>query len=212
MLKRRGISISVDNLGRIVPRVSPFVPKLNLMSNSLCQISLSPYRDHKSDSTSSYYFLAFHINISARACIFQSHEDTSNVLPLLRDDEADQRQHRHGVTIRPTSRCTNISRAKSAASTYTSYSGQKVDGELKLPKTFLTRKGALLLFSSPDPDQELSEKEKDYLQHARKLLKHRYKDYCSKLGGSVDRLVQSILMFGDQVSRLFTIISFKAVS
>ena len=189
----------------------------SLMWNYYLQTSLLPYRDHKSDYNFSqlpFFSTLFNLvrnNIFARLCIFQSHEDTSNVLPLLRDDEADQRQHRHGVTIRPTSRCTNISRAKSAASTYTSYSGQKEHGELKLPKTFLTRKGALLLFSSPDPDQELSEKEKDYLQHARKLLKHRYKDYCSKLGGSVDRLVQSILMFGDQVSRLFTIISFKAV-
>lgn len=72
-----------------------------------------------------------------------------------------------------------------------------------LPKTYLTKKGALMLFTAPKDDQELDES-----YGSPKVVKtHRVKkllDSSLKIG-SLDRLAMSILQYGDEEVHLFLV-------
>ena len=120
-------------------------------------------------------------------------QDSDKVLPLLPTDEA---HHHHGITVSP--------RAPSSMSRHPpgeKPAMEKPDGELLLPKTFITRKGALMLFSAPDDVASLSMEDKLYMKKARRLLRRRYTDQIAKFG-KLSRLAQSILIFGDEVNNV----------
>lgn len=70
--------------------------------------------------------------------------------------------------------------------------------EAVIPKTYLTRRGRLLLFSGPtDHDmEEMNAREDEKIRD--KLRKMSDKELQQKFG-SLSRLAQSILSFGDQV-------------
>ena len=76
--------------------------------------------------------------------------------------------------------------------------GEKEDGQLVIPKTFVTRKGAMVLFSAPD-NIKLDISEQDKRQLKRKLLRDRNMDVESKFG-TLARFAKSVLAFGDEVS------------
>ena len=107
------------------------------------------------------------------------------MLPLL---PIDQDYHPHGITISP--------RLYSAATK--AQPSEKSNGELVLPKTFITRKGALMLFTAPNDFDELLEDDNLYLKKAHRFLRTHYAEQIAKLG-NLSRLAQSILMFGDEV-------------
>ena len=145
-------------------------------------------------------------------------------LPLINEQEP----HRHGVTIGHMSRsstsfsyksniappATPISRSEklqretthnrlSRETTYVDHSS-KYD----LPKTFLTKKGALMLFTAPkDDDQEVDESSGNprvvRTQRVKKIL-----DSSLKIG-SLDRLAMSILQYGDEEVYILFSISIK---
>ena len=71
------------------------------------------------------------------------------------------------------------------------------DRELLLPKTYTTRKGALVLFTPPG-EFSLTEFDKVYLN---KAFSDNYIDYANTFG-SLARLAQSVLMYGDDVSEI----------
>ena len=84
--------------------------------------------------------------------------------------------------------------------TYASKATEKQDGEMVLPKTFLTKKGAILLFTAPESlDLDLTEHEKKIL-HKRMKKKDVVSDMVKKIG-TIDRLSKSVLMFGDEASK-----------
>nr|XP_022293237.1 calponin homology domain-containing protein DDB_G0272472-like isoform X11 [Crassostrea virginica] len=142
-----------------------------------------------------------------------SDQHAEEKLPLINEQEP----HRHGVTIGHMSRsstslsyksniappATPISRSEklqretthnrlSRETTYVDHSS-KYD----LPKTFLTKKGALMLFTAPkDDDQEVDESSGNprvvRTQRVKKIL-----DSSLKIG-SLDRLAMSILQYGDE--------------
>ena len=72
------------------------------------------------------------------------------------------------------------------------------DRELLLPKTYTTRKGALVLFTPPG-EFSLTECDKVYLDKA--FSADNYVDYAGTFG-SLARLAQSVLMYGNQVSQI----------
>jgi hypothetical protein len=140
-------------------------------------------------------------------------------LPLINEREP----HRHGVTIGHMSRCstslsiksniappaTPISRSEklqretthnrlSREVTSVSREITSVDQNSKydLPKTYLTKKGALMLFTAPKEEQEFDEfsgsPKKVKMQRVKKLLD------ASLQIGSLDRLAMSILQYGDE--------------
>ena len=82
-----------------------------------------------------------------------------------------------------------------SASSGRSYRG---DRELLLPKTYTTRKGALMLFTPPG-EFSLTEGDKVYLDKA--FSADNYVDYANTFG-SLARLAQSVLMYGNQVSQI----------
>jgi hypothetical protein len=94
--------------------------------------------------------------------------------------------HRHGVTV--------SSRIKSAQSSARS---EKSDGELLLPKTFCTRKGALLLFTAPETVPELTNEDRDFIRE--KMRISNIQGLSQKIG-TLHRLTKSVLMYGDEVS------------
>ncbi|XP_019920525.3 calponin homology domain-containing protein DDB_G0272472 isoform X5 [Magallana gigas] len=133
-------------------------------------------------------------------------------LPFINEQEP----HRHGITVGHMSRCstslsfksgmappaTPISRSEKLQRETThnrlSRETTSVDHSSKydLPKTYLTKKGALMLFTAPKDDQELNES-----YGSPKVVKtHRVKkllDSSLKIG-SLDRLAMSILQYGDE--------------
>eukprot|EP00105_Crassostrea_gigas_P036382 XP_019920530.1 PREDICTED: calponin homology domain-containing protein DDB_G0272472 isoform X7 [Crassostrea gigas] len=133
-------------------------------------------------------------------------------LPFINEQEP----HRHGITVGHMSRCstslsfksgmappaTPISRSEKLQRETThnrlSRETTSVDHSSKydLPKTYLTKKGALMLFTAPKDDQELDES-----YGSPKVVKtHRVKkllDSSLKIG-SLDRLAMSILQYGDE--------------
>ncbi|CAL1546119.1 unnamed protein product [Lymnaea stagnalis] len=101
-------------------------------------------------------------------------------LPSLDSNTA---QHRHGPTV--------------LTKDSTTFSGVPIadDGHLELPKTFLTRKGALILFTAPD---ELPVEPPRSPRLRRK--RHKQKDFIDlslKLR-TLERLSLSVLQFGDK--------------
>ncbi|XP_064629020.1 titin homolog [Lineus longissimus] len=92
--------------------------------------------------------------------------------------------HHHGVTI--------SSRIKSAQSSTRS---EKPDGELILPKTFCTRKGALLLFTAPEKIPGLSEEDREFIRE--KMRISNIQDLSNRIG-TLHRLTKSVLMYGDE--------------
>ena len=75
---------------------------------------------------------------------------------------------------------------------------EKEDGQLVIPKTYVTRKGAMVLFSAPE-DITLNISEKDKRRLKRKLLRDRNVDVESKFG-TLARFTKSVLAFGDEVN------------
>ena len=71
------------------------------------------------------------------------------------------------------------------------------DRELFLPKTYTTRKGALVLFTPPG-EFSLTDYDKVYLNKA--FSSETFVDYASTFG-SLACLAQSVLMYGDNVSQ-----------
>ena len=113
---------------------------------------------------------------------FQCPEDVLPVLPV--DDD----YHPHGITVSP----------RLYPPSPKSQPSEKPNGELVLPKTFITRKGALMLFTAPDDFDKLSEDDKFYVRKAHHILRKHYAEQITKLG-KLSRLAQSILIFGDEV-------------
>ncbi|XP_061169189.1 calponin homology domain-containing protein DDB_G0272472-like [Saccostrea echinata] len=131
-------------------------------------------------------------------------------LPFINEPE----HHRHGVTIGHLSRCstslsiksniappaTPISRSEKLQRETThnrlSRETTSVDHKVDLPKTYLTKKGALMLFTAPKDDEELEEAYGDpriaKMHREKKLL-----DSSLKIK-SLDRLAMSILQYGDE--------------
>ena len=104
-------------------------------------------------------------------------------LPLLTESD-----HRHGFTV--------TSRTRSAL--INTPTGEREDGQLVIPKTYVTRKGAMVLFSAPENVKlDLSEKDKKALKG--KLLRKRNGDIETKFG-TLARFTKSVLSFGDDVS------------
>ena len=104
-------------------------------------------------------------------------------LPLLTESD-----HRHGFTV--------TSRTRSAL--INTPAGEREDGQLVIPKTYVTRKGAMVLFSAPENVKlDLSEKDKKALKG--KLLRKRNGDIETKFG-TLARFTKSVLAFGDDVS------------
>ncbi|XP_074650857.1 uncharacterized protein LOC141905743 isoform X2 [Tubulanus polymorphus] len=89
--------------------------------------------------------------------------------------------HRHGVTVRYNN--------DQSTELY-----HKQDGELLLPKTNLTRKGALLLFVAPEKVPGLTETEKQFM---RKRLQNMNMIELNEKIGTIQRLGQSVLQYGD---------------
>ncbi|KAK7107477.1 apical junction molecule ajm-1-like isoform X3 [Littorina saxatilis] len=94
-------------------------------------------------------------------------------------------RHKHGVTVTPRT---------GRGVPYPHPPQLKEDGCLELPKTFLTRKGALLLFAAPDAAPQ-----KDHMRTriSRKPKKQELIDLSLKLG-TLERLSLSVLQYGDQ--------------
>ena len=107
--------------------------------------------------------------------------------------DVEHERHKHGVTITP--------RAQGRGFPYPSQPHPKDDGCLELPKTYLTRKGALLLFSATDAPPE-----KDHMRPRlpRKRKQQELIDLSLKLG-TLERLSLSVLQYGDQVKKNFFI-------
>ena len=104
-------------------------------------------------------------------------------LPLLTESD-----HRHGFTV--------TSRMRTAL--INTPTGEKEDGQLVIPKTYVTRKGAMVLFSAPENVKlDISEKDKKVLKG--KLLKNRNGEIETKFG-TLARFTKSVLAFGDDVS------------
>ena len=115
-------------------------------------------------------------------------QSVSKSLPTL-DVPEDAISHRHGVTIGP--------RMPSARLTSATYRGEKSDGELVLPKTYTTRKGALVLFTPGGEELSLSLSQQKQL--SKDFLKANQVDLSAKFG-SLTRFAHSVLTFGDEVS------------
>jgi len=118
-------------------------------------------------------------------------------------------QHRHGVTVGQMSRSsTSLSfRSNHTAATHPhvqlSREHTMPDGQLAIPKTYLTRKGALLLFSSPNDTVRNEEGDSGLLsrQKMAQINKLNVAELCNKLG-TMERLSLSILQYGDQVQNI----------
>ncbi|GFO40240.1 translation initiation factor if-2, partial [Plakobranchus ocellatus] len=93
--------------------------------------------------------------------------------------------HRHGVTITPRSK--------------TPYTEVPIaeDGHLEIPKTFVTRKGALVLFTAPDDTPQEPLKTPTPTPRRRRRKPKSVIDLSLKLK-TLERLSLSVLQFGDQ--------------
>ncbi|XP_064612038.1 apical junction molecule-like [Liolophura sinensis] len=94
--------------------------------------------------------------------------------------------HRHGVTV--------SSRVKSASS---SFRTSIPDGSIALPKTYLTRKGALLLFSSPEEEEYNPLRGFSQQYQPRGINKDNLIDLSLNIG-TLQRLTSSVLQYGDK--------------
>ena len=74
------------------------------------------------------------------------------------------------------------------------------DGQLHIPKTYLTRKGALVLFSGPGVQQ--AEAPKKTPRGAPRKKRHKDLIDCSLKLRTLERLSMSVLQFGDKVMRI----------
>ncbi|ESO84978.1 hypothetical protein LOTGIDRAFT_168236, partial [Lottia gigantea] len=110
-------------------------------------------------------------------------EVTELQLPTIPEDQS-RSIHRHGVTVSP-----RVFRSN----TNLSFSSHKEDGELELPKTYVTKKGALLLFTAPNEDIEGTQESVKVL-HKKKV--ESLLDRSLKLN-TLERLYLSALQFGD---------------
>lgn len=99
--------------------------------------------------------------------------------------EIDTEVYKHPVTPKP--------RPHTAAAAYS-----KGESQIQLPKTYITRKGALLLFTAPE--NELQTERNSFRQKLyNKLVKSsNSNDFIQRLG-TLERLSLSILKFGDEV-------------
>lgn len=107
------------------------------------------------------------------------------VLPEVGPSE----HHKHGVTVTPQSPGRGVHTAPAPPSS----AHPKDNGSLDLPKTYLTRKGALLLFTAADGPPE-----KDHVRprKQRKRKQQELIDLSLKLG-TLERLSLSVLQYGD---------------
>lgn len=99
--------------------------------------------------------------------------------------EIETELYRHPATLKP--------RPYTAAPDYS-----KCEGQLQLPKTYITRKGSLLLFTAPEEDLQTernSLRKKIYTKLAKGTNSS---DFIQSLG-TLERLSLSILKFGDEV-------------
>ncbi|XP_055890187.1 polyamine-modulated factor 1-binding protein 1-like isoform X2 [Biomphalaria glabrata] len=110
--------------------------------------------------------------------VIDSYKFQEENLPSI---DSSQMLHRHGITPRPHSAISAVSVADG--------------GHLDLPKTYLTRKGALMLFTAPDEEPKESLK---YVQPNRKIKRHKNIIDLSLKLKTLERLSLSILQFGDK--------------
>ena len=115
-------------------------------------------------------------------CLFQGGT------PFLPDIAADENCGQKVATI---TRTKSAGPPPSVAS-----SREKADGELVLPKTFITRSGALLLFTAPSSVQ-LSSEQKQLLKKG--IADARGTQLQNKFG-TLAKFAQSVLSYGEQVS------------
>ncbi|XP_071113328.1 titin homolog isoform X2 [Haliotis cracherodii] len=114
-------------------------------------------------------------------------KETTNILPQT---AGSTRPHRHGITVSP--RAPNSVPATAPGNCGIRF--QNCDGKLDLPKTFLTRKGALLLFTAPDDSEQTNVPSQRF--HRRQKGKQLI-DLSLKLG-TLDRLCKSVLQYGGE--------------
>ncbi|XP_069130984.1 calponin homology domain-containing protein DDB_G0272472-like isoform X2 [Argopecten irradians] len=107
--------------------------------------------------------------------------------------------HRHGITVGLGSRApTTMSMRSTKEQPLTCTLTPRSDGKLNIPKTFTTRKGALILFSSQeDVDNTGSVSRSSSRQKSALSKKFNAIETCSALG-TLDRLSLSVLQYGDE--------------
>ncbi|RUS88389.1 hypothetical protein EGW08_003845, partial [Elysia chlorotica] len=106
----------------------------------------------------------------------------SDCLPSL---TANPSEHRHGITVTPRSK------------TFHSEVPIADDGHLEIPKTFVTRKGALVLFAAPADIPQEPMKSPAQTPRRRRRRPKSVIDLSLKLK-TLERLSMSVLQFGDQ--------------
>lgn len=103
--------------------------------------------------------------------------------------------HKHGVTVTPRTWSSRTSNRGHSAMQPNTVSVDKTTGCLGLPRTYLTRKGPLLLFTAPE---NTSEKKQPPQTLPKKLNQQKLIDLSLKLG-TLERLTLSVLQYGDMV-------------
>ena len=85
-------------------------------------------------------------------------------------------------------------------------SRENSDAKMNLPKTFLTRKGALMLFSAPENEEESLIPSRSAGPRPRYMRLRKSADLIDtslKLG-TMDKLAMSVLQYGEEVNELYT--------
>ena len=103
--------------------------------------------------------------------------------------------HRHGVTVRARTRSARSD--PDERSLTPGLHSVTPDRALHLPKTYLTRQGALLLFTPSEVAADLTQKDRKCLQ---KMIVQQSREDCARGFGNLLRLAQSVLMYGGEVS------------
>ncbi|XP_021354080.1 trichohyalin-like isoform X4 [Mizuhopecten yessoensis] len=116
--------------------------------------------------------------------------------------EPGENTHRHGVTVGLGPRAsTTMSMRSGKDQPLTCTLTPRSDGKLNIPKTFTTRKGALILFSSQEDGDNgsasTSVSRSSSRQKSALSKKFSALETCSTLG-TLDRLSLSVLQYGDQ--------------
>ena len=75
---------------------------------------------------------------------------------------------------------------------------EKANGELVLPKTYLTRKGAIVLFTAPD-NLDLETNNDDDQRKVGEQMFDITQNELNKKFGNLTRFAQSVLSYGDEV-------------
>ena len=81
-------------------------------------------------------------------------------------------------------------------------SRENSDAQMNLPKTFLTRKGALMLFSAPEDEEESLTPSRSVGPRPRYMRLRKSADLIDtslKLG-TMDKLAMSVLQYGEEVN------------